>query len=233
MTKKKKISIGIILTLVCILLFFEGRRISFSLECLSTEEDLKEHFEVHKVDFHEFVPLIKDAQPIAFDIYAKDTLTISFQDLSIDYIDLFIDSVYRINSNSKQLFQFNDSNCLEVVVSDTTIVCNHNWKVNFYGHYKDDRINELLKYYGWNRSDFEVVVKKVQKLDCHRFSNANGNFNLGYKYVSYYNDGIMHCFGHSDGLFDYMYTNEPDSFYWQESLEHYEDKFYGIHNWSF
>lgn len=157
----------------------------------------------------------------------------TFQDTSIYYAGIFIDSNYVIRPKTRSEFRINDNSCLEVIDIDTMEVCNHNWQVQFFGHYKDKKIDDLLDYYGWIRQDFEQIVEKVQRLNCYGFANGDKHFGLSYKFVSYYNDGLLHCFGHSDGYFDYMYTTQPDSFYWQSSLEQLEDNFYGIKHWTF
>lgn len=157
----------------------------------------------------------------------------TFQDSSIYYVDLFIYSTYYIGPKTKSDFLIDKQGCLEILDTDTMKVCNNNWQVQFFGHYKNQKIDGLLNYYGWTRQDFESLVEKVQELNCYGFSNNKEGFGLNFKIVSYYNDGILHCFGHSDGYFDYLHTAQPDSFYWQSSLKKLEENYYGIEHWNF
>lgn len=237
MTNKKKIQITIIVVIMTLafggLLLSEGRRIIFSLECMAAEAQLEKNFEAKKVEFFELANLVEHTPPLEFDLYSVDTINMRFHPPSIYSPDLFIDSIYFIGPAEKSGFLVNENNCLEIVDTDTMEVCNHNWLVHFHGHYKDNRIDNLLSYYGWPRMSFEKLVEKVQALNCMGFSNGNMGFELRYKVVSYYNDEIIHCFGHSDGYFDYLYTAQPDSFYWQSSLKQLEDNFYGIEHWNF
>lgn len=215
--------------------FFTPRNYSFAIECFKAEKEQRQHFVDNKTAFYDLVPLVSKATPIDFDIALGDTLFMTFQDSSIYYTDLFIDSTYKIRHSTKTEFLINDNNCLEVINKDTMEVCNHNWQIRFYGHYKDKRIDRLLDYYGWTRPDFEKVVEKVQGLNCYSFSNQNGNFGLRYNIIHYRESAsrLTNCFGHSDGYFDYLYTTQPDSFYWKNSLDHYEENFYGIEHWTF
>jgi hypothetical protein len=110
---------------------------------------------------------------------------------------------------------------------DTIEVCNRKWQVNFYGHFKDKRIDDLLRYIGWTKPDFENIVMKVKELSCHSLNTESGNFIIGFRTISYYSDGGFHCFGHTDGHFDYLYTTKPESFQWKESLVKLDGEFYG------
>lgn len=228
--KKKKI---ILILLLGGILFFEGRRVTFLFECLSATTELEKNYEVNKAMFSNLTRFVNGSSPIQFDLYSNDSLYMTFQDSSIYYIDLFVDSNYTIKPETTSEFKINNKGCLEVIKTDTIEVCNNNWQVQFFGHYKDQRINYLLKYYGWKRKDFEQLVEKVQRLNCYGFALDNNKYVLSYKTVSYYNDGQLHCFGHSDGYFDYLYTTHPDSFYWQNSITNLEGNYYGIKHWNF
>jgi hypothetical protein len=236
---KKKILIGLLsiplVSLFWYFGFFTPRNYSFAWECLQAKKEQEKHFFDNKPAFFELASLVHDKTPITFDLSSNDSLYITFQDSSINYSDLFIDSTYNIRPRTKTVFRINTRNCLEVVNQDTIEVCNHNWQIQFYGHYKDKRIDNLLNYYGWKRLDFERVVEKVQELDCYGFINQNTSFGLSYKLVYYHEPtaGLFGCFGHSNGYFDYLYTTESDSFYWQNSLNQYEGNFHGIEHWSF
>lgn len=233
MTRKKKVTIGIMITVLAGLWILEGRRITFSFECIEAETDLDNNFRNNKSAFFDLIPLVQKALPIQFEVHSKDTIYLSFQDTSTSFDNLFIDSNYTIKSGTKSTYQINDKGCLLVIDKDTVEVCNHGWQILFIGHYKDNRIDNLLNYYGWIRPDFEQIVEKIQSLNCYGFAKEGQNFKLSYNIVSYSKDGILHCFGHSDGYFDYLYTVDPDSFFWQSSLEHLEGNFYGIKHWSF
>ncbi|PCJ64368.1 MAG: hypothetical protein COA58_13520 [Bacteroidetes bacterium] len=233
MKKKKKIIIGILILVLGGLLFFEGRRITFSIECISAETELQKNFEEKKFDFFELAKFTKNTSPLQFDFHSGDTIYMTFQDSSIYYVDFFIDSIYSIRPETKLEFLIDEDGCLGVVDSDTVKVCNNNWRVQFYGHYKDKRIDQLLSYYGWTRHDFESLVEQVQELNCDGFTNSKNHFGLNYKTVSYYNNDFLHCFGHGDGYFGYLYTTQPDSFYGLSSLKKLENNYYGIEGWNF
>jgi hypothetical protein len=181
MTRKKKIIIGVFILILVGLLFFEGRRITFSLECLSAETELEKNFVANKNIFIEISKFVDDIPPLEFDFHSGDTIYMTFQDSSTYFVDLFIDSTYNIRPETKSDFQINEDGCLEIIDSDTLKVCNNNWQVQFYGHYKNQKINGLLNYYGWNRQDFERLVEKVQGLNCNGFSNTKKGFGLRYK----------------------------------------------------
>jgi len=214
-------------------LFFKGRRITFSMECFLAETELEMNFGGNKDDFFELAKFVKNTSPIEFDFHSGDTIYMTFQDSAIRIFDLFIDSTYYIRPGIKSDFKIDEDGCLEFIHSDTIKVCNNNWQIIFYGHYKNQKINGLLNYYGWTRKDFDRLVENVQKINCLGFENNKNGFGLSYKIVSYYNDRILHCLRHSDGYFDYLYTAQPDNFYLQNSLNKLEDNYYGIKHWNF
>ena len=212
---------------------FEGRSVTFMFECFVAEKELEKNFVDNEAAFFDLVPFLDRSTPIQFDFHSEDSIYMTFQDSAIYYSDLFIDSNYSIGPETKSEFRINKNGCLEIIEADTLEVCNHNWQIQFFGHYKDKRINQLLSYYGWTRKDFEPLVEKIRVLNCTGFSNGEKYFALSYKIVSYYDDGMLHCFGHSDGYFDYMYTAQPDSFRWQSSLNKLDGNYYGIEHWNF
>lgn len=233
MTKKKKIVIGVFVLVLVGLLFFEGRRITFSIECLLVENELEKNYFDNKPDFFELAKFVENTPSLEFDFYSGDSIYMKFQDSSIYYVNLFIDSVYSIKSETKSEFLVDEKGCLVIIDYDTIKICNNNWQVQFYGHYKNKKIDQLLGYYGWTRQDFEKLIEKVKGLNCYSFKNSKNDFELGYKIVSYYNDRIFHCFGHPDGYFDYLYTSQPESIYWQSSLKKFGENYYGIEHWNF
>ncbi len=215
------------------LLFFEGRRITFSLECLSAEKELEKNFQDNKPSFYELMRLVKRSPSIQFDMFSGDTIYLSFHDTAMQYKNLFRDSVYTIGPQTKTKFSINSDGCLEVMETDTWKVCNQPWEVRFYGHYKDQRIDHLLNYYGWTRYGFEQLVRNIQAINCNGFRKEENDFSLRYKNISYFNDGILHCFGHHDGSFEYLYTTQPESFPWQNNLKKLEENYYTINSWNF
>ena len=231
MTKRKKLIYGALIFIFCGFCFFILPRVVFLIKCLAAEKEIENNFANNKRGFIELAAILNNTSPIQFDIYSHDSININFKDTSIDYVDMFIDSNYTLNPETKLYFRVNPNGCLEVIGTDTIEVCNHNWQVNFFGNYRDHRIDNLLYYYGWTRENFEQIVEKVQGLNCYSFANGDKSFGLSYKVVSYYNDGGLHCFGHEDGYFDYLYTTRPDSFFWKESLEQLDGYFYSIKYW--
>lgn len=224
-------SIFLIISLLFLFLGAWFLNIPYIANCLLAKQELKKHFYENKENFISFATTFDNTSPLQFEVYSGDTIFMNLQDTSINSIPTFIDSTYRINSNTKSLFQVNSNNCLEVIENDTIRICNHSWQVIFYGSYKDKRIHNLLSYYGWTSSDFEKIVVKVKELGCSSLSIESKNIKLNYKIISYYNDGGTHCFGPSDGYFDYLYTKEPDSFIFKENLIPYEGDYYGVEVW--
>lgn len=234
MSKRKKILVSVLALVLFGLWLFEGRRVSFSYECLIAENELDQNFQDNKAGFDALSKLVNGSALIQFEMYLGDSLFMTFQDSTIDHRDLFIDSNYFIRPKTTSQFRINDSGCLEVIGLDTMEVCNHNWQVQFSGHYQDDRIDNLLAYSGWIRKDFDNLVKRVKDLNCYGFSKGNDYFSLGYRRIYYYvNTGILGQFGHSNGYFDYMHTAQPDSFPWPTSLTELENNYYGIKYWEF
>ena len=216
--------------------FFKLRNYTFAIECRNAEHAQRKHFKENRESIYEFAAISKAYPPIAFEILSPDTISIYFQDSSINYSSIFIDSSYiiRRGRNAETEFRINGQDHLEVIMGDTIEVTNHNWQVSFDGYYKDPQIDNLLEYEGWKRGKFNRLVEKVQGLECRGFSSDGTNFLLSYKIVIYEEPtGIISMFRHQDGFFDYLYTTTPDEFYWQTSLKHYEGNFYGISHWSF
>ena len=69
------------------------------------ESELEKNFEDNNDDFFEFANFVKNTSPIEFEFHSDDTICTSFQDSSIQYIDLFIDNTYYIRPRIKSDFQ--------------------------------------------------------------------------------------------------------------------------------
>lgn len=225
--------IVILIGIMWLLDFLNPRTYTFAYDCYQAGKELDGHFEKNRDLFYDLIPVVKNASSLSLSITSTDSICMSFKDSTLTEDEIFINSIYHINSKSSRLFSLNDKGALLVTSKDTVFVCDSNWIVYFDGHYKDSRTDFLLEYYGWKRDEFENIIRTLKKLKCSRFSTKDGNFILGYNtiYFERQPSSMLVEFAHSDGHFDYIYTKKPEEYPWKKSLEHYEGNFFGVKYW--
>jgi hypothetical protein len=232
MTRKKKVILGIG---ALILIAYFGSDIFFSVKCLIAKTQFKENYLTNKAHLLQLENIPKSENPFDFYMLNGDTVVMTFKDSSYNYygFDDYNDSSFYLTDTSHFQVDVDENFCLKLISEDTVQYCDVGWAVHYVGHYKSKSIDELLRYYKIKRNDFNSLVNILQQTNCQELSSNKDFYSLGYKFISYYGDGLTNCFGHSDGFFNYVQTENPDSVYFKEYLTEIDENIYEYSYWSF
>ena len=244
MSKKNKILLVLGSVIFVLILYFFLPNIIFSIKSIKTEKDFISNFKKNKPLFSLLSKSLKSENPISFFLEKGDTISISFEPRYTENIENYNDTIHApfyfcgtktpYDFDNKTDYSVIGDSCLMIISNDTTYNCSSSWYLYFNGHYKNQKIINMLEYYGWSEKKLESVINILKKIKGTGLSlNKSGDYIVYYKTIHFYDDGGFYCFGNSDAFFEYVYTNSPEDYILDKNYLQLDSNFFGLIFWHF
>lgn len=233
-----KITVGLVGTGSVIVLlwlggFFKLTNYLFAAECLAAEDRLDACFHQNKDLFYSLVELTEKHSAIYMESWEPDFVELWVSDTSHHGLS---DSTFVLRSETDNSLRPTSDGFLDIDTGTLKTTYEGNWTVQFYGNYRDSRIDPLLNHIGWSREDFESLFAKTKVLNCFRLTSTKDSLELMAPIVFYHPPLRWMSPSppiHRNGFFGYLFVRHSENQLTQSNLEHYEGSTYAFKKWCF